>query len=84
MIWNLLGAIGWGLQWILPGYIFSQSLSLAQTWLSRVGILVLVLVFTLLIFYGLRWSILRFGPSGFKFLKSILAVHGRRVIQILK
>ena len=22
MIWNLLGGIGWGLQWILPGYSF--------------------------------------------------------------
>lgn len=77
MIWNLLGAIGWGLQWILPGYIFSQSLSLAQTWLSRVGILVLVLVFTLLICYVLRWSILRYGPSGFEFLRSILASVGK-------
>lgn len=76
MVWNLLGAIGWGVQWIVPGYIFSQSLSLAQTWLSRVGILVLVLVFTLLLFYAIRWSILRFGPSGFAFLRSILASIG--------
>ncbi len=76
MAWNLLGAVGWGLQWIVPGYIFSQSLSLAQAWLSRVGILVLVLVFALLIFYGLRWSVLRFGPSGFQFLRSILASIG--------
>lgn len=81
MVWNLLGAIGWGCQWILPGYIFSQSLSLAQTWLSRVGILVLVLVFTLLIFYGLRWSILRFGPSGFEFARSILASLANAVSQ---
>lgn len=81
MTWNLLGAIGWGFQWILPGYIFSQSLSLAQTWLSRVGILVLVLVFTLLIFYALRWSILRFGPSGFQFLRSILKSVGAALRQ---
>ncbi|WP_417565549.1 VTT domain-containing protein [Marinobacter sp.] len=76
MIWNLLGAIGWGLQWIVPGYLFSQSLSLAQAWLSRVGILLLVLVAVILIFYAIRWSLMRFGPSGFLFLRSILVSLG--------
>ncbi len=76
MIWNLLGAVGWGLQWIVPGYLFSQSLSLAQAWLSRVGILLLALVAVILLFYAVRWSLIRFGPSGFLFLRSILVSAG--------
>tara|TARA_R110001583_G_scaffold146830_1_gene298859 strand:- start:6179 stop:8311 length:2133 start_codon:yes stop_codon:yes gene_type:complete len=72
MIWNLAGAAGWSLQWILPGYLFSQSLSLAQTWLSRLGFMAVILVIVLLLIYGLRWSLLRYGPSGFQFLRSIL------------
>ena len=76
MTWNLLGAIGWGLQWIVPGYLFSQSLSLAQAWLSRVGILLLVLVAVILTFYAIRWSLMRYGPNGFLFLRSILVSAG--------
>ncbi|WP_273209145.1 bifunctional DedA family/phosphatase PAP2 family protein [Marinobacter subterrani] len=76
MTWNLLGAIGWGLQWIVPGYLFSQSLSLAHAWLSRVGILLLVLVAVILMFYAIRWSLMRYGPNGFRFLRSILVSTG--------
>ena len=38
MLWNVLGAIGWGLQWIGAGYVFGHSLKLAQVWMSRAGI----------------------------------------------
>jgi len=72
MIWNLLGAVGWGLQWILPGYLFSQSLELAHIWLSRIGIIVFGLVLLLLVFYFLRWLLLRYGASGFQFSASVL------------
>jgi membrane protein DedA with SNARE-associated domain len=81
MVWNLAGAIGWSLQWILPGYLFSQSLSLAQTWLSRIGFMAVILVIVLLLFYGLRWSLLRYGPSGFQFLRSIIQSISAAIIQ---
>lgn len=38
MLWNVLGAIGWGFQWVLAGYLFAQSLNLAELWLSRAGL----------------------------------------------
>ncbi|MGE4560995.1 MAG: VTT domain-containing protein, partial [Desulfobulbus sp.] len=44
LLWNVAGAIGWGLQWIGGGYLFGQSLKLAQTRMSRVGMLLVVLV----------------------------------------
>jgi membrane protein DedA with SNARE-associated domain/membrane-associated phospholipid phosphatase len=44
MFWNVLGAIGWGFEWVLAGYIFAQSLNLAELWLSRIGLLLAFLV----------------------------------------
>ena len=81
MIWNLAGAVGWSAQWILPGYLFSQSLSLAQAWLSRIGIMALILVIALALIYGLRWSLLRYGPSGFQLLRSIVLSGGAAIRQ---
>lgn len=54
--WNLLGAIGWGLQWIGGGYLFGQSLTLAQTWMSRAGMMLLALV----VVWALLWLLQRF------------------------
>lgn len=38
LIWNTLGAIGWSLAWVLPGYFFTQSLNLAEVWINRIGL----------------------------------------------
>jgi len=46
-LWNILGAIGWGLEWLLAGYIFGQSLDLAKDWIWKMG---LVATFLLVIF----------------------------------
>lgn len=56
LLWNVLGAIGWGLQWVGGGYLFGQSLKIAQTWMSRAG-MVLVAV---LIAWALLWLFKRF------------------------
>ena len=61
LFWNALGAIGWGFQWVLAGYIFAQSLNIAQLWLSRAG---LVLVLFLILggaVYFFKWLIIRKG-----------------------
>lgn len=56
LLWNVLGAIGWGLQWIGGGYLFGQSLKLAQTWMSRAGMALVVI----LIAWALLWLLQRF------------------------
>ncbi|MYN11804.1 phosphatase PAP2 family protein [Pusillimonas sp. TS35] len=56
LIWNVLGAIGWGLQWVVGGYLFGQSLKLAEAWMSRAGML-LVLVLAV---WVLLWLVQRF------------------------
>lgn len=44
MFWNVLGAVGWGLQWVGAGYLFGHSFKLAQTWMSRFGLAVVLLL----------------------------------------
>jgi membrane protein DedA with SNARE-associated domain/membrane-associated phospholipid phosphatase len=61
MLWNILGAVGWGFEWILAGYIFAQSLNLAKLWLSRAGLLFAFLVIIGAILYFFKWLIIKKG-----------------------
>jgi membrane protein DedA with SNARE-associated domain len=71
LLWNVLGAIGWGIEWILAGYVFAQSLSLARMWLSRIGFLVAALLLFLLVFYLIKLSILKYGQRIYSFAASV-------------
>lgn len=69
MIWNILGGIGWGLQWVLTGYVFAESLTLAKVWMSRMGFLAIIALVLVLVFYLIRRLILKHG-------RQLLAVAG--------
>lgn len=71
MLWNILGAIGWSLAWVLPGYFFAQSIGLAQVWLTRVGFFLLILVVLFLGFYLLDLLLIKKGKNIFTFLSSV-------------
>jgi len=60
-IWNVLGGIGWGFEWVGAGYVFSQSLKLAQTWLSRAGFFFSGLVALFIIIYLMKWVVAKRG-----------------------
>ncbi|APZ42410.1 bifunctional DedA family/phosphatase PAP2 family protein [Acidihalobacter ferrooxydans] len=62
-LWNLLGALGWGLQWVGVGYVFARSLNLAQQWMSRSAIAIALLALTALLLWYLRRTMLRHGPG---------------------
>ncbi len=68
LFWDLLGAIGWALEFIGVGYLFSTSLALAQVWLSRTltGVALLLLVLLLL------WLLKRFIVQNAPVAKTIL------------
>ncbi|MFA7314769.1 MAG: LssY C-terminal domain-containing protein [Candidatus Magasanikbacteria bacterium] len=70
-IWNIQGAIGWSLLWILPGYFFAQSLDTAKVWLSRAGFFILIFAVFLIIFYIVKYFIIKSGKQFFIFLASI-------------
>ena len=61
MFWNVLGAAGWGAEYILGGYIFAQSLNLAEIWLSRAGLFVAFLLISGGILYFCKWLLIRKG-----------------------
>lgn len=61
IIWNILGAIGWSMMWILPGYYFAQSLDLAKLWISRTGILLSILLIIFIILHIIKTIIIKKG-----------------------
>ena len=63
MLWNILGAAGWGFEWVLAGYIFAQSLNLAELWLSRAGLFFAFLVILIGILYFFKWLIIKKGKQ---------------------
>jgi undecaprenyl-diphosphatase len=71
MIWNILGAIGWALVWVLPGYFFAQSLDVAKIWLTRTGFFLTVLLVFFILFYILKIILIRKGKEFFALLSSV-------------
>jgi undecaprenyl-diphosphatase len=63
MFWNILGASGWGFEWVLAGYIFAQSLNIAELWLSRVGLFFAFLLMLGGILFFLKWMIVKKGKQ---------------------
>ncbi len=61
IFWNVLGAIGWGCEWVLVGYFFAQSINLAEVWLSRAGLFLAFLLIFGSIFYLFKWFIIKKG-----------------------
>ena len=76
ILWNVLGAVGWGFEWVLAGYIFGQSLGLALLWLSRAGLFFAILFICGIILYIIKWLIVTKGRQIF----IIAASLGRSVI----
>lgn len=71
IFWNVLGAIGWGLQWLGAGYLFAQSLNLAQVWLSRTGLLLTALLILSLFLLWFKRFIFRQGQQWLNFTASL-------------
>ena len=72
MLWNILGGIGWGLQWVLVGYFFGQSLYLARLWLSRFGFLAVLSLAATFAFYLARRALVKYGAEILKVAASVM------------
>lgn len=79
MLWNVVGAVGWGCEWVLAGYVFAQSLNLAEIWLSRAGLLFAAVLITGGALYVCKWLLVRKGKKCL----GIAASLGRSVKQAL-
>ncbi len=71
MLWNLLGAMGWGLEWLGAGYLFAHSLNLVQLWLPRLGLLLLVVLLLYLLIWATERFFVRNGKAIFGLLASV-------------
>jgi len=71
ILWNILGAIGWALVWILPGYFFAQSLDVAKIWLTRTGFFLTILLIVFALFYVFKIILFKKGKAFFSFLSSL-------------
>jgi len=70
-VWNVLGAMGWGLVWLSAGYLFAQSLNLAQLWLSRLGMLIVSIVLIALLLWFLQAQVIKYGSVIYDFSVSL-------------
>jgi undecaprenyl-diphosphatase len=77
--WNVLGGVGWGLEWVGGGYLFGQSLSLAQAWMSRAGLAIFLLLLLWLLFYLLKRAVYRHGLQVWLLLVSLYRSIRRNV-----
>ena len=71
LFWNLLGSLGWGLEWVGAGYLFGQSLAVAQAWISRIGLFFLALLLLWLLFLYIKHLLLKQGPQIWQLLQSL-------------
>ncbi|AKF24922.1 hypothetical protein YH65_05595 [Sulfurovum lithotrophicum] len=63
LFWDFFGAVGWSLEFIGIGYLFSASLALAQVWLSRTVTVLAILIFLLILLYILKQFIVHNAHS---------------------
>jgi membrane protein DedA with SNARE-associated domain/membrane-associated phospholipid phosphatase len=61
LLWNILGAIGWSFEWVLAGYIFAQALNIAELWLSRASLFVMLLLIFGSVLYFFKWLVIKNG-----------------------
>lgn len=71
MLWSILGAIGWGIQWLGAGFLFAHSLKLAHVWISRAGVILILLLIIFIIFWFLKRWIIRHGHPVITFFLSL-------------
>lgn len=81
MLWNFLGAIGWGMAWTLPGYFFSQSLDIAKIWLTRTGYFLTIIFVIFIIFYIIKTVVIKKGKSFFALLISLLKSIKKGIVE---
>jgi membrane protein DedA with SNARE-associated domain/membrane-associated phospholipid phosphatase len=71
IFWDLLGCIIWSLEFLSAGYIFGSSLALARAWLGHFALLVSFIFLLFVLFYAMRFLIIKHGKDIWLFQKSI-------------
>lgn len=79
LFWNVLGAVCWAFEWVLVGYFFAHSLTLAKTWLSRFGFIAALITVLFILLTLLRRAIVHHGTLVLKIAQSLTHSVGQAV-----
>ena len=71
LFWDLLGCIAWSLEFLSVGYLFGSSLSLARAWLGHLTLLLAFIFLLFVLFYMIKFLIIKDGKSIWQFQKSL-------------
>ncbi len=69
LFYNILGGIVWSIIFVGLWYIFSSSLTLAETWATRFWYIILILFLFFWIIYLIKYLFIKFRDDIFSFLK---------------
>ena len=73
LFWNVLSAIFWSVSHLLLGYFFGSAFTVIETWVTRVGYGIGVLVLFLIVLYALKVFVVRHGHQIALFTRSIFS-----------
>ena len=59
IFWDLLGCIVWSLEFLLAGYIFGSSITLARAWLGHFRLFLLSIFLLFALFYAIKFLIIK-------------------------
>jgi undecaprenyl-diphosphatase len=71
--YNILSGILWAAVHISVGYFFGQTWQVIMVWSSRLGVLVAAILGFFIVFYGLKWLIVKKGRMFYALLISVLS-----------
>lgn len=79
LLWNLIGALGWAVEWAGAGFVFAASLNLAQLWLSRAALVIATLLVVSVAMLWARQLVVRHGQVWWRVAVSLAYSVGRAV-----
>lgn len=83
LFWDLLGCIVWSLAFLSAGYLFGSSLSLARAWLGHLSILIFFIFLLFVLFYTIRFLIVKNGKNIWQFQKSLFySIKENSVVEV--
>jgi len=71
LFWDTLGAVAWGFEFLLAGYLFGSSINLARAWLGRITVFIAVIFFIFAALYAVKVFFAKYGLQILQLQKSI-------------
>lgn len=80
LFWNVISALFWAVSHLLIGYFFGSAFNAIDAWATRVGYGIGILFIFLLVLYGIKVFVIRYGYRLGAFMRSVLRSIKRSII----